>query len=322
MSKSNYTILVYLRGIKMKSLTVLLTLIFSISAFAESTVEPTTQPVSAKETRGQKQKRRIQEGVNSGALTAGEAAKLQAEQEAIRQARQAYKKSGGKLDANEKKIINDMRDAANQNIRKEKHDQKVVEGSKAAENLVVQPKVPKTPEQIAKAEAKKVEQAALQGELAANAAKQIQRIENGLKTGALTQAEANKLKAEQEAIIKATEAYTKSGGKISRSENQILEDMRKEASGNIRDQKHDDQRDQKQQIEHASNVRELTPKEVEKLMQEQNVIDETKKALKSDGELSDADREILRDMRETASENIQRERKDKQKVKKSSGVAQ
>jgi len=71
--------------------------------------------------REQKQQMRIQEGVQSGALTPGEAAKLEAEQARIR-AKEAQMKSDGVVTKQERKELQRDLNRSSKHIAKEKHD--------------------------------------------------------------------------------------------------------------------------------------------------------------------------------------------------------
>lgn len=81
--------------------------------------------------RKENQERRINSGVNTGALTAAEAQKLKDEQLAIKQMRQVYKASGGKVSESERKALQELRDQASKHIRNQKHDKNTVDGSVA-----------------------------------------------------------------------------------------------------------------------------------------------------------------------------------------------
>ncbi len=67
---------------------------------------------------------------------------------------------------------------------------------------------------------------------------QEQRIQHGLKSGALTRDEARKLRAEQRAI-RQKERAMKSDGTFTKEERKEIRQDLKEANRNIRDEKHD-----------------------------------------------------------------------------------
>jgi hypothetical protein len=75
--------------------------------------------------RMQNQEQRIQQGVNSGALTPKEAGKLEAREAKIRQD-EAKMKSDGKLTAKERQRLNKELDKASDRIHKQKHDRQHV----------------------------------------------------------------------------------------------------------------------------------------------------------------------------------------------------
>ncbi len=75
--------------------------------------------------RMQNQERRIQQGVNSGALTPKEAGRLQAREAKIKQD-EARMKSDGQLTAKERKKLNKELDNASDRIYKQKHDRQQV----------------------------------------------------------------------------------------------------------------------------------------------------------------------------------------------------
>ncbi len=75
--------------------------------------------------RMQNQERRIDQGVQSGALTPKEAGKLEAEQARIRQTEERMK-SDGNLTAKERERLHNMQDRASNHIYRQKHDRQKV----------------------------------------------------------------------------------------------------------------------------------------------------------------------------------------------------
>jgi hypothetical protein len=67
------------------------------------------------------QQQQIQYGVNAGTLTPREAARLEAEQQRIRDAK-AQMRSDGRLDPNEKTIIDQMQNRADRHIARQQHN--------------------------------------------------------------------------------------------------------------------------------------------------------------------------------------------------------
>jgi hypothetical protein len=70
------------------------------------------------------QEQQIQYGVNTGTLTPREAARLEAEQQRIRNTK-AQMRADGRLDQNEKAIIDQMQNRADRHISREQHDGQV-----------------------------------------------------------------------------------------------------------------------------------------------------------------------------------------------------
>jgi phage protein D len=74
------------------------------------------------DTRQQQQRTRIREGVASGELNRGEAAKLRAEQRHIRRA-ECRAKADGKVTPTERAKLHRKQNRAGRDIRRQKHDQ-------------------------------------------------------------------------------------------------------------------------------------------------------------------------------------------------------
>jgi D-alanyl-D-alanine carboxypeptidase len=70
------------------------------------------------------QEQRIQDGVRSGALTPREAGRLEAEQQRIRDTK-ARMRADGRLNPNEKAMLDRMQNRAERDISREKHDRQV-----------------------------------------------------------------------------------------------------------------------------------------------------------------------------------------------------
>ena len=66
---------------------------------------------------------RIRQGVRSGELTALEAAKLQAEKNALKHQAARYKENDGVISAKERRELRKKNRRLNKNIRRQKHDQ-------------------------------------------------------------------------------------------------------------------------------------------------------------------------------------------------------
>ena len=80
--------------------------------------------------RRENQQDRIANGVKSGQMTAGEAARAEKQQQGINKRVAADRKAnGGKLNASEKKQINKEQNAASRNIYRKKHNAKTQPGT-------------------------------------------------------------------------------------------------------------------------------------------------------------------------------------------------
>ena len=75
--------------------------------------------------RMQNQERRIDQGVQSGALTPKEAGKLEAEQARIQQTEQRMK-ADGRLTSKERQKLDNMQDRSSDHIYRQKHDRQKV----------------------------------------------------------------------------------------------------------------------------------------------------------------------------------------------------
>jgi hypothetical protein len=87
--------------------------------FVQTPASGTTDPGIQK--RMENQDQRIDQGVQSGALTPRETGKLEAEQAKIQQAEERIK-SDGKLTPKERQKLNTMQDRASDRIDQQKHD--------------------------------------------------------------------------------------------------------------------------------------------------------------------------------------------------------
>ncbi|NPV04609.1 MAG: hypothetical protein HPY67_07745 [Syntrophaceae bacterium] len=161
--------------------------------------------------RMENQERRIDQGVQSGALTPKEAGKLEAEQARIRQAEQRMK-ADGQLTPGERERLRKMQDRSSRHIYRQKHDAQTV-GAGGTNDPGIQ---------------KRMEN-------------QERRIDQGVQSGELTPKEAGKLEAEQ-ARIRQAESRMKSDGDLSPQERRRLHNMQDRASDHIYRQKHDRQK--------------------------------------------------------------------------------
>ena len=184
------------------------------TAFAQAKPVGTNDP--GIQMRMEDQEQRIDQGVQSGALTPKEAGRLEAEQTQIQQTEQRMK-SDGRLSDKERQRLDNMQDSAGQHIYREMHDPQTANVGSGAAGNVNAPRV----------------QQRMQN--------QEQRIDQGVKSGRLTPREAGKLEAEQ-TKIRQTKERMESDGRLTGKERQRLENMQDHADQNIYRQKHDSQK--------------------------------------------------------------------------------
>lgn len=89
------------------------------AAFAQAQTPGTNDPGVQKRLENQEQ--RIDQGVQSGALTPKETGRLEAEQAKIKQAEERMK-SDGQLTGKERQRLHNMQDHSSQRIYRQKHD--------------------------------------------------------------------------------------------------------------------------------------------------------------------------------------------------------
>jgi CRISPR/Cas system-associated endoribonuclease Cas2 len=142
---------------------------------------------------------------------------------------------------------------------------------------------------------------------------QDHRIGQGVTTGALTPKETGRLQTEQ-ARIQQAEERMKSDGNLTTKERQRLNTMQNKADGDIYTQNHDSQtahvtppaaptvrqrqQNQQQRVQQGVRSGELTPQEVGRLEAEQARIQQSKERMRSDGELTGAERQKLNTMQD------------------------
>ena len=134
--------------------------------------------------------RRIDAGVRNGSLTAGEAASLRAEFRALANLEATYRRSGGGLDAQERADLNRRFDVLSAKVRAERNDR---QDDRNWRNIN-----------------------ARQAEL-------DRRIDQGVRNGSLTRAEATRLRAEFQSIARLEAQYRRSGGGLNAWERQDLD---------------------------------------------------------------------------------------------------
>ena len=162
--------------------------------------------------RQHNQRDRIQQGVRSGELTRREAGRLSHEQRDVRQLERAYR-SDGALTGAERRDLHQEQNAASRHIYNQKHDaQDRPEGSAAIRDPGVN----------------------------GRQTNQTARIAQGVKSGELTQPEAQELRTERRDIRELEQGY-KSDGALTKDERQDLHQQLDQQSREIYEEKHDEE---------------------------------------------------------------------------------
>jgi CRISPR/Cas system-associated endoribonuclease Cas2 len=169
--------------------------------------------------RQRTQHNRVQQGVRSGELTAGEAKSLKQEEKVLRQEERAYK-SDGKLTVAERKDLHQDANQLSRDIHRQKHDAQ----SKPAAAPLPPPLPPRRRDPLVNAR-----QGAQQA-----------RIPHGIRSGELIRPEAAQLRQQEKAIRTEERAY-KADGKLTPAERKDLRQDLNGTSKDIHQQKHDAQ---------------------------------------------------------------------------------
>lgn len=159
------------------------------------------------------QQTRIESGLKSGQLNTAEAAKLEREQARISKAEKNALRDG-KLSKREERKIDHMQDAASADIRGQKHDAQTGNPTSASSQR-------------------------MQADVQRNVNQQT-RIENGIKSGELTNHEVAKLE-KGEARIEHKEAAAGKDGHVGAAEQRRIQRADNRESKRIHHQKHDAQ---------------------------------------------------------------------------------
>lgn len=162
--------------------------------------------------RQHNQRDRIQQGVRSGELTRREARNAAEDQRDIRQLERAYK-SDGKLTGAERADLHHEQNQASREIYREKHD---AQDRPAVPPAVRDPGVNQ------------------------RQANQTGRIVQGVKSGELTQAEAQELRTESKDIREREQGY-KADGTLTKEERTDLHQQLNQQSREIYEEKHDEE---------------------------------------------------------------------------------
>ncbi|BBB59696.1 hypothetical protein UNDKW_1423 [Undibacterium sp. KW1] len=190
---------------KTKFIPLLLAGLLTGSVFAQS--------VSGDVQRNVNQQARIEEGLKTGQLTTKEAGKLEREEAAV--AREEHKAlKDGKLNQQEKNKLARMQDKASADIYVEKHDAQV-------------------------GNPKSVSSKRMQADVQRNVNQQ-QRVENGIKSGELTNHEVAKLEKGQ-ARVDHKEALAAKNGHVGAAEQRNIQHAENHQSKKIHKEKTDDQ---------------------------------------------------------------------------------
>jgi Skp family chaperone for outer membrane proteins len=160
--------------------------------------------------RQHNQRERIQQGVRSGELTRRETRKLVEEQRDVRQLERAYK-SDGTLTGAERRDLHHEQNQASRDIYRQKHDEQDRPPAAVRDPGVNQ-----------------------------RQANQTGRIVQGVKSGELTQGEAQELRTGRRDIRDLEQTY-KSDGTLTGAERQDLHQQLNQQSREIYEEKHDDE---------------------------------------------------------------------------------
>lgn len=198
----------------MNSATKLAIVLAGILATAGATYADSARPRDRGVNARQHQQRdRIQQGARSGELTRAETRELAHEQRDVRQLERAYK-SDGTLTGAERRDLHQEQNQASRDIYAEKHD---------AQDRPVAPAAIRDPG------------------VNDRQAHQTGRIAQGVKSGELTQAEAQELRTERQDIRHLEQDY-KADGALTREERTDLHQQLDQQRREIYEEKHDDER--------------------------------------------------------------------------------
>lgn len=189
-----------------KLLSLLVAGLLAAPAFAQTAATEVQRDVN--------QQTRIEAGLKSGQLNTTEAARLEREQAHIAKAQQNALKDG-KLSKHEQRKIERMQDTASADIKAQKHDAQTGNPNSASSQR-------------------------MQADVQRNVNQQT-RIENGIKSGELTNHEVAKLE-KGEARIERKEAAAGKDGHVGAAEQRKVQHAENRESKRIHHQKHDGQR--------------------------------------------------------------------------------
>ena len=174
----------------------------------------TAQTAGSEVQRDLNQQQRIEQGLKSGQLTTREASKLENEESRVDRM-QSNALKDGKLTPQEKARINRAQNQVSRDIAREKHDAQTGNPNSASSQRM---------------------QADVQRNI-----NQERRIEQGVKSGQLTNREAGRLERGQSQVSRA-EARAGANGRVSANEQQRIQKAENKQSKRIYKEKHDAQK--------------------------------------------------------------------------------
>jgi hypothetical protein len=155
------------------------------------------------------QQQRIQQGINSGALTQGEANRLQHREQSIANQEQRMRaREGGELTTQDRAVLNNRLDRTSNAIHQDKHNSNVSGGSTGAG----------------------IDQ---------REANQQRRIQQGINSGSLTKGEANRLEHREQSIANQEQRMrARDGGQLTAHDRTVLNNRLDRTSNAIYRDKH------------------------------------------------------------------------------------
>ena len=232
--------------------------------------------------------RRIDQGVRNGSLTAAEAARLRAEFRDLAALEQTYRRSGGVLSTFERQDLDRRFDLLSQRIRDERSDR----DDRGWQSIN------------------------------ARQANLDRRIDQGVRNGSLTRAEAARLRAEFQDIVRLEAQYRRSGNGLNQVERQDLDRRFDLLSRRIRDERSDNddrgwqsinarQANLDRRIDQGVRNGSLSPAEAARLRAEfETIVRLEAQYRRSGGGLNQAERRDLDQRFDALSRRIRDERRD------------
>ena len=182
-----------------------------ISAFSFD-IKPAEAGPNNVNKRQKNQNQRIRQGIKNGSLNKNEANRLLKQQAKLRRQEAKMRASGGSLNAKEREILKNKQDQLSKNIQQQKNDQNFRKNGPNKNDLF---------------------------DINKTQANHNRRIQQGIKSGSLTEKEAAKLQKKQEKFAER-EAKLRQGG-LTLKERAKLEKHQDNLSNQIKQQKSDNQ---------------------------------------------------------------------------------